>query len=96
MSSKPETAFRVGAVRVAIWTNTRQTQDGESFNANKVTIERTYRGRDGDFKTTGSLDAADIPKAILALIKAYDYLMCGRAETAEEPVDFSPQSRSSP
>lgn len=73
--SKPEKEFRVGAVRTAIWTNPRRTSDGRAFNSHKVLIERVYKDSQGNFKTTNSLDANDVPKAILALKEAYSYIM---------------------
>jgi len=75
ISAKPEKEFRAGAVRAAIWTNPRFSPDGRSFNSHKVIIERTYKDAEG-FKSTGSLDTNDIPKAILALKQAYEYLVC--------------------
>ena len=78
--TKPEAAFKVGAVRVAIWTNPRMTNGGRPFSSHKVIVERTYRDSDQRFKSTNSLDAGDIPKAILALFKAYEYILCGQPE----------------
>ena len=73
--SRPERDFRAGAVRVAVWTNSRLSSEGIPFNSHKVVLERTYKDSDGGFKTTGSLGLNDIPKAILALQKAYDFLI---------------------
>ncbi|MBM3334785.1 hypothetical protein FJY63_09000 [Candidatus Sumerlaeota bacterium] len=75
ITTRPEKEFKVGAVRAAIWANPRVASDGRSFNSHKVILERVYKDREG-FKSTDSLDPNDIPKAILALKKAYEYLMC--------------------
>ena len=72
--SKPEMEFKVGAVRAAIWTNPRMSGDGRLFDSHKVIVERFYKDQRGSFQTTSSLDTNDIPKAILALKKAYEYL----------------------
>jgi hypothetical protein len=84
--ARPEKEFKVGAIRVAIWTNPRQGGNGKIFNSHKVILERVYRDGMGNFKTTDSLDTNDIPKAILALKKAYEYLTTTiqNAETAEK------------
>ena len=74
--SKPEKAIKVGAVRVAIWINPRTTPGGRRFNSPKVQIERTYWDHANGFKSTSSLDLYDIPKAMLALSKAFEYLVC--------------------
>ena len=38
-------------------------------------MQRNYKDKEGNFKHTTSFGANDIPKAILALSKAYDYLV---------------------
>ncbi|MBM3302567.1 MAG: hypothetical protein FJY85_21780 [Deltaproteobacteria bacterium] len=96
--AKPEKEFKVGAVRAAIWANPRHGSDGKAFNSYKVILERTYRDNMGSFKTTPSLDINDIPKAILALKKAYEYLTITggpQAETGEneEPWNFRSAER---
>ena len=90
--TKPEKAFKVGAVRAAIWVNPRVTMGGKSFNSHKVIIERTYKDGERGFKTTGSLDTNDVPKAILALWQAHQYLMApGQKQTYDN--DFETLSR---
>lgn len=96
ISAKPIMEFKVGAVRASIWKNARFDGTGRSFDSHKVLVERTYKDRDG-FKSTSSLDLNDIPKAILALKQAYEYILCeenrqGR-ETVEATVPYSPQRR---
>ena len=85
VSAKPEKEFKVGAVHVSIWSNPRQTGDGRMFNSQKITLERVYRENMGNFKSTNSLEINDIPKAILALKKAYEYLtfICQKPTTTE-------------
>jgi hypothetical protein len=43
----------------------------------KTVFQKRYKGQDGQWQSTSSLDVNDIPKAILALTKAYDYLISG-------------------
>ena len=85
MSKKPVNEFKVGAVRVVIWSNPRHDTNGKMFNSHKIELERIYRDRQGNFHSTGSLDINDIPKAILALKKAYEYLVTSGQKT--ESVD---------
>ena len=40
-----------------------------------VSLQRAYKDKEGKFQHTTSFKANDIPKAILALSKAYDYLV---------------------
>ena len=97
VSAKPEKEFKVGAVHAAIWSNPRRTGDGRMFNSQKVILERVYRDNMGNFKSTYSLEISDIPKAILALKKAYEYLVfiCQKSTTAEngDPRDFKAPER---
>jgi len=73
-STRPEKEFRVGAIRAAIWANPRRTAGGQSFDSHRIQLERTYKDSQGNFKTTQSLEANDIPKAIVALQKSYEFL----------------------
>lgn len=82
--NKPLVNIKVGAVRAAIWKNQRQNENGNSFESVKVVLDRTYKDRSGNYSSTHSLDANDIPKAIFALIKAYEYLMEEHEENAED------------
>ena len=73
--NKPIANIKVGSVRAAIWKNQRQNENGNSFESVKVVLDRTYKDRSGNYSSTHSLDANDIPKAIFALMKAYEWLM---------------------
>jgi hypothetical protein len=73
MSNKPEKVFQHGAVKAAIFANDRE-KDGRYFTVKSVSFQKLYRDRDGVLKTTSSLDVDDLPKAVVVLQKAYDYL----------------------
>lgn len=72
--SKPEMVFKVGAVRASIFQNIG-IQSGKEVLFPKVVLEVRYRDKAGQWKGTNSLSLNDLPKAILALQKAYEYLM---------------------
>jgi hypothetical protein len=78
--NKPLVNIKIGSVRAAIWKNQRQNENGNSFESVKVVLDKTYKDRSGNYCSTHSLDANDIPKAIFALIKAYEFLMDGHEE----------------
>jgi hypothetical protein len=78
--NKPIANIKVGSVRAAIWKNQRQNENGNSFESVKVVVDRTYKDRSGNYSSTHSLDVNDIPKAIFALMKAYEYLMEGHED----------------
>ena len=71
---KPEIVFKVGAVRASVFRNTIE-KNGQSISLPKVAIEVRYKDKTGQWNGTNSLSLNDLPKAILALQKAYEYLM---------------------
>lgn len=83
MSSKPEEVFKVGPVRASVFQN-EITHNGRRVNLPKVVIEVRYKDRNGEWKGTNSLSVNDLPKAILALQKAYDYVTTRRHESEIE------------
>ena len=69
---KPEISFKCGSCDAAVFEN-EITKDGKKIK--KVAFQNRYKNSDGEWKTTYSLDVNDIPKAILALSKAYEYIV---------------------
>ena len=72
--TRPEKTFKVGAVRASIFRNTIE-KNGRSIPLPKVVIEVRYKDKTGQWQGTNSLSLNDLPKAILALQKAFEYLM---------------------
>ena len=72
--SKPETVFKVGAVRASVFRNIIE-KAGQTIQMPKVVVEVRYKDKTGQWQGTNSLSLNDLPKAILALQKAYEYLM---------------------
>ena len=77
--SKPIKDFRSGPVQASIWRNEVE-KDGRSFRIRKVVFQKRYKDGNGEWRTSQSLDENDIPKAILALADAYDYLTGGEQD----------------
>ena len=73
MSNKPEKVFQHGALKAAIFANEHE-KDGQSFTVKRVSFQKIYRDREGLLKTTSSLEVNDLPKAVLVLQKAFEYL----------------------
>ena len=66
---EPVKKVKVGGIEVAVWENT--SKEGSKYFT--TTMERNYK--DGEeWKKTNSLRANDIPKAILALQKAFEFV----------------------
>jgi hypothetical protein len=73
MSNKPEKVFQSGALKAAVFANDHE-KDGQSFTVRRVSLQKLYRDKEGNLKTTTSLEVNDLPKAILVLQKSFDYL----------------------
>ena len=71
--NKPETKFRAGTITATIWKNTSQ-KGGEEKEYKTVTFERSYKDKSDEWKTTNSMMVSDLPKAMVVLGKAYEYL----------------------
>ena len=83
--AKPETVFKVGAVRASVFRNIIE-KNGWSIPLPKVVIEVRYKDKTGQWNGTNSLSLNGLPKAILALKKAFEYLMEHKEpEQAENP-----------
>jgi len=70
---KPEKKFQAGCIEASIFENEIQ-QNGKMIKIKKVAFQKRYKSSQG-WKTTYSLDTNDIPKAILALSKVYEFLV---------------------
>ena len=83
-NNKPEEKFRVGAVSVAVWRRLKKSRSGELFESRSASLDRRYQNAAGEWASTSSLDVNDIPKAILALQKAYDYLLASDNKNGDD------------
>ena len=71
--SRPEKIIMIGPCRVSIFRNVCLI-DGKDVEIPKVLLEVRYKDRYGKWNGTHSLSLHEIPKAILALQKAFEYL----------------------
>lgn len=77
--SAPVKKFSAGGVQIAIWEN--EGAEGRTYNT--VSIDRRYKNKDGEWKSSSSLKLNDIPKAVLALQKAYEYIALKEPEAED-------------
>ncbi len=73
--SSPIKKFSAGGIQVAIWEN--EGKEGRVFHS--VSFDRRYKDKE-EWKSTNSLKTNDIPKAIIALQKSYEYLVLKEPE----------------
>jgi hypothetical protein len=78
----PEKKFRAGAISATIWQNEGQRKDGTVASFNTISFERGYKDKEGNWKSTSSLRTSDIPRAVVVLSKAYEYLVMKQSSQA--------------
>jgi len=77
----PDKKFRAGAIAATIWKNQGTSNLGESTEFYTVSFERSFKDKTtGEWRNTSSLRQMDLPKAILVLSKAYEYLTLNKNE----------------
>lgn len=69
---KPEAKFRAGTVSATVWAN-QTVKDGQPRTFSSVSFEKSYKDKDGTWKSTKSLNVTDLPKAVMVLTKAYEH-----------------------
>jgi hypothetical protein len=77
--TQPEKVFKIGAVRASVFRNIIM-KAGQSIQLPKVVVEVRYKDKNGQWQGTNSLSVNELPKAILALQKAFEYLMEHKAD----------------
>lgn len=75
--SSPVKKFSVGGVQAAVWEN--EGKEGNTYYS--VSFDRRYKDNNDEWKSTTSLKANDLPKAILALQKAYEFISLKEMES---------------
>ncbi len=69
----PIKTIRVDSVSASIWSREHQTKDG-TLTFYSVTLERSYKDRDGAYRYTKSFDADDLGRLVTAAQEASEYL----------------------
>ncbi len=71
---QPEKKFRAGGITATIWQN-NVAKDGKETSFNTVNLERSYKDKEGNWQSTNSFRASDLPKLTLVAQKAYEYVI---------------------
>ncbi len=83
MANQPEKRFKCGAVEAAVFVNEIE-KSGAKVKLKKVSIQKRYMTAEGDWKSTNSYDANDLPKLKLVVGETYRYLALGQGIGAGE------------
>ena len=66
----PVQEFKAGGIRAKIWKN-----PGKEGSYYTVSLERSYKDKEGNWQTTQSLRVNDLPKAGVVIGKAYEKVL---------------------
>lgn len=77
---KPENKFSASGIEASIFEN-EVKHNGQNLKIKKVSFQKRYKSPQKGWQTTYSLDVNDIPRAILVLSKAYEYLVLNSEST---------------
>lgn len=80
--NKPEKKFRAGAICATVWKNINE-KDGSEFEFFSVSVERGYKDKSGQWKSTSSLRVMDLPKAALVINEAYKFVVLNKGSELE-------------
>ncbi len=69
----PEKKINAGAIVATVWKNQGNGKSG-TFPFYSVQLERRYKDKDGEWKSTNSFRANDLPKAELVISKAFEFI----------------------
>ena len=72
--AKPVAKFRAGQVSSALWEN-EITVNGRKVTMLKASVQRRYKDRDGQWKSSGAFSRNEIPMAIYCLQIAFDKII---------------------
>ncbi len=84
MTNTPEKKYSAGAMQASIWVNEAKNKEGQEIEFRTVTVQRSYKDKSDEWQHTNTLRVADIPKAMLVLGKAYEYLALKNEAVEEE------------
>ena len=77
---RPVAKFNAGQVSAAIWENEVTTRAGKTVTMLKATVERRYKDRDGQWKSSNSFNRNEIPFVIYCLQKSFDHIITSQQE----------------
>jgi hypothetical protein len=77
--AKPKCQFKAGTINAALW-ETEISVNGKKVTVLKVTVQRRYKDKDGQWKSSNSLSRNEIPLAIFCLQRSFEYMIEGQKD----------------
>lgn len=81
--NKPDKKYIAGNLTATVWNN-KAMKNGKEIAFKSVTLSRSYKDNNGEWQSSNSFGVGDLPKAMLVLAKAYEYLAIRNGEVDEE------------
>ena len=78
----PEKKFSTGTVSATVWQNQGKTKAGEVIGFKTISLQRSYKDKNGVWQNTSSLRINDLPKAALVIQKSYEYIVLRERQDA--------------
>lgn len=74
VENKPVRRFQSGRITASVWRNVRKLDTGEDATMFSVSLDKRYRDNEGNWQGSSSLCMNEIPRAVIVLNKAYEFL----------------------
>jgi len=84
---KPVAKFNAGQVSAAIWPNEITVKNGHKATMLKATVQRRFKDKDGQWKSSGSFARNEIPLAIYCLEKCFEHMIESQKEEINSKVE---------
>jgi len=71
--NQPYQKFVAGGVSATIWSN-KAEKEGKEIEYKTISIERSYKDKEDNWRKTSSMRLSDLPKVELVSRKAFEFL----------------------
>ena len=86
--NQPEKRFSTGAITATVWQNQGRGRNNEVVGYHTVSIQRSYKDKNGVWQKANSMRINDLPRATLVLQKAFEYLVVKEAQQGRSSDDY--------
>jgi hypothetical protein len=87
--AKPEKVFKAGRCQASVFEN-KIAKEGNEFSVFNVSFQKWFKDPEGKIKTTNTLNLNEVPKAIVVLTQAYQYLVSRKNDNNNGDMEIEP------
>ncbi len=84
----PEKQFSTGAISATVWKNNGKNKQGDLVEFRTISLQRRYKDKEDNWQSTNSLRINDLPRAVLVLNKAYEYIVLREQNGSSEEIVY--------